>query len=327
MATMGAKGQSLAEYTLIAFILLGAAIPVVNILGSNVTTALQAILNGMTNNMTVVEVSPTASPTQSTTTTAQATAPIEPVADPLATAPVTTTASSPSGPTATLQMRLQNGSVIELSKYPTNISQYVETTGTNGATLVLLAQLDTIIAELSKDPNASPQQLAYLQTLANQGHRIAQIEGLLENTMNSATSVNELRSTRINFDGTSYRVSDLSYLIGWHGGAGEQSYPTDVYNPLDAANTGTELGAFINLYHQAAAAGVLNDPAINSVVTELSNEISYLTEVVEYSVWSTINTTRDLEGFGALEVSSITNFDSSQICYSGGSSDTGTYCQ
>lgn len=307
------SGQGLAEYTLVAFLVLGAIIPAVSLFGGDFTAALQAIFNGM--NGTVVASANPLSQTQINQTSDPATTP--------------TPSSGPTGQTASVQLKLQDGSTIDLNQYPMDIKAYVETTGTNGATLVLLAQMDSIIAQLSTNPNLPPEQVASLQALANQGHRIAMIEGLLESKILSASSLTDLSAMSFNFEGQIHTMDSLNWMIGWHGtgAAGSQDDPTSVINPLNGTNTGVETSQFIDLYHQAVATGALSDPAVNATITELASQIAYLTEVTDYSVWASMYDTMDLTTFRSLEVSNITHFDSSQICTTGGDTDTGVACQ
>jgi len=289
-------GQGLVEYSMIGLLVLIVAMPAISLFGGDFLEVLRGIFSNMNQNVT-----------------AQAT--------PLTTAQIAQTGDQKAdalggAQSAKVQITLKDGTVIQLSQYPQDLKKYVEVSGTNGTTAILLAQLDSLISQIKKTKTLNQTQVGSLQKLSTQGYRIAAVEKTIENAFKNAKSVNELSNTMITFDGQQYTITDFSWLIGWHGAVGYQSTPPDITNALDNSSTATgpELSRFLDLYFEAEANGSLNDPALKTVVSELSSQIAFLSEVMEDSSWQVLTSTKDLSTLDSLQISSTTHYNSSQIC-------------
>ncbi len=303
------QGQGLAEYTLIALLALLVCIPAIGLFGGDFLNVLKGLFVGM--NQSVV---------------AQAT--------PLTQAQVTMSGDKAATALSNLkavniQLKLKDGTVINLKNYPQDLKQYVEATGSNGATTVLLAQMDTLIQQLKAKNALSTSQVTYLQQLSSQGYRLADIEAVIEKTYQTSSTGNNIYGTPVSLGGQTYLLGDLAYMLGWHGNltSGVQSQPDSITNPLSAANAGTELEKFLNAYFQAEASGALTDPALNHVVSDLSSRIAFLTEVMEHAAWEVDTSASDPSLFNTLQVSNLTYYSSSQLCQVGSNPSSTVQCE
>jgi len=306
------KGQGLAEYSLIGILVLAVSIPAVSLFGDEFMGLLGGIFSGMNQSVT-----------------AQA-APLSAAAlaqsgDQLA------SRNSFTGGAADVKVTLKDGTVINLSQYPQDLKKYVEATGSNGATNELLAQLDSLVEQLKKGNKISESQLNSLQALSNQGHRMASIEKLLEDSYKNASSLNTIYSGQIVFEGKTYTPLSLRSLLGWDSGLNGNytglDTPDTLKTTMSAAGANPELASFLNLYFQAEGSGALNDPVVKGIVSDLSSQISYLSEVAEHSSWQVATDSLDPKTISSVQVSHLTDDKSSKICKVGNGKDTGVHCQ
>lgn len=306
------EGQGIAEYSLIAVLILVVSIPAISLFGGDFMGLLQGIFSGMDKSVTA-EATPLsqAALTQS--------------GDQVASSSFT------GAETADVKVTLKDGTVITLNKYPQDLKKYVEATGSNGATTELLGQLDSLITQLGKSKNVTASQINGLKALSNQGHRLASIEGALENAYRTAGSINDLNNMLLTLEGKKYSVTQLAYSIGWQGGNGSrQSTPDDIANTLSDSYAAPELSEFINRYFEAEASGALNDPAVRDIVSDLSGQIAYLTEVMEHSTWQASEVALDPQTIDQYQVANLVNDKSSQICKLGNNgkgNDNGVKCE
>jgi len=312
------KGQGLAEYVLIAFVVLIASIPLVNIVGGSVEGVLGQILGGM--NQSVLAQAPNPAPltpggTPSTPpTTGGNPNPGVPTSPP---SPPTT------GAPGDMTMTLKDGTVLSLKNYLEDSKSVVETTGTNGATMEILAQLDAMIAQLSKLPNVDPEQINRLQALANQGHKLADIEAAVAKAYTEVGSSDELATWTTTIQGQTYTGAQLTQVIGfWNPTGSMGDGPQDLTNPLSTQWAQSETAAFINLYNDAKASGALSDPAIDALVTDAASKISYLTEITEHGAI----VLPDEASLYANMASNMSDTHSTNICSAGGGTDSGVAC-
>jgi len=305
------RGQGLAEYSLIGFLILVVSIPAISLFGDEFMGVLGGIFTGMNKSVT-----------------AQAT--------PLSQAVLTQsgdhlTESSFNGvETADVKVTLKDGTVITLNEYPQDLKKYVEATGSNGATTELLAQMDSLIAQLEKSKTTTSLQNNKLKELSNQGHRLASIEATIENAYKTAGSVSNLNTMKVSFENKQYSVNELSMWLGWQGGSSTgQSTPNDIKNTLTDSYAAPELSVFINRYFEAEASGALSDPSVRNIVSDLTSQIAYLTEVMEHASWQAAEVADDPKTLDSYQISAVTNNQSSQICKQGNNGngkDNGVKC-
>ncbi len=242
-----------------------------------------------------------------------------------ATNPDTSSETTPSS-TGNVQIVTANGTTINLEGYSPLFSESIETTGANGTTLSLYSSLMNIAQELESAGEVDATQANLLRDLANQGHRLAEIEGLIETAAQQASSVFDYNSVDIPFDGQTYKTFELEALLGWS--ANGSATPENIAsNSLNATGASPETATFIALYESVLASGALDDPAVMDIVTGLSGEIAYLTELTEHASALVGREEKPLSEFNSTMVSETTHYDSELICNEGdGAEDTGVSC-
>lgn len=297
------KGQGLTEYAMIGALILAVSIPAIATFGESFFDVLQSIYS----NMERAVLSQATSLSQAERNMSG-----------------DTVNAYQGGPAADLKMTLQDGTVINLKGYPQDLKKYVEVGGSNGATTEMLAQLDSLILQLQKSSDISPMELASLKNLSNQGHRLANLEAAIENTFKQAPAGSNYNALPVTFEGKQYAVKDLTSMLGWYGA---NMAPVDIKNTLSDTNAGSELDRFLTLYFQAEASGALNDPAVRSVVSDMSGQIAFLSETLEDTTYNVAAGTFGVESIDSYQASLVTQYNSSQICTAGKNKDTGVLCQ
>jgi hypothetical protein len=225
---------------------------------------------------------------------------------------------------STVTIKLSSGAEITLEKYPADLNKSIATSGANGTTEMLLANMDSVLSQLYAAENLTPEQTNFLIALSNQGHKMADI---LKQAESIAAST-----------GDSKLVNNTVANMGWASWAGY----------------GAESGQFLELYNLAETSGALADPTAKSVVSTLVSQILNISNAAEtgsYSfMWSndfSPITQQDFLDFTAgylnesgmlettpssidsllkLDPSMLVHQDSAGICTVGGSTDSGTQC-
>lgn len=241
--------------------------------------------------------------------------------------------ASAAGPQISLNFILSNGRQISLSNYPASLASSIETAGTNGTTETLLAQLSSITDQLKAQGQLSEQQQSLLTQLANQGHEIANIEKLIEESYIAADGdMTKFDRTPLVYGGQLYSPHDLSQQIGFFPEGGQ-----DGYGPI--------VEDFKSIYQQLD----LEDPVVREMISILVNQIINTANGVE-SALSLRKEGDSIETFHAsvitaldeidwalgtstqaslmdLGASALTRNNSSRICKSGDGQSTGTSCE
>lgn len=101
----------------------------------------------------------------------------------------------------TVMVTLSNGNTLSIPNYPMNLAQSIETLGPNGTTDILADSLMAVARQL-KD-SIPEDEFNQLKALSEQGHRMAALQGLLE-------------QAAINADGSkeAYNQSTLAFEAG-----------------------------------------------------------------------------------------------------------------
>ncbi|HEY9685795.1 MAG TPA: hypothetical protein V6C52_02340 [Coleofasciculaceae cyanobacterium] len=301
------SGQGLTEYSLIAGVLVLVAVGGMLLLGQN--------LNDIFGNM----LSSSAGTVNASGTQTIAAAPSPPVAG-----------------TQSLSITLSSGQQVQLSNYPADLTNSIQTNGANGTTELLLANMDSVIQQLQATANLTPAQADILLQLSNQGHEMANVEKLLEGALADANGdASVFNQTSFTYQGLDYSNPwDLSVLIGYHPGWGGDE----------------ELAVnFRALYDQAVSQGTLNDPVAQQTVSVLVNQIANIANGVESAVYGMYWNQGSISNFSEnvistlgerdaslgintqtsladLSFSTITDQDSAGICAVGKGTDSGTNC-
>jgi hypothetical protein len=237
---------------------------------------------------------------------------------------MSSSSSSPGGLTTTLSQQEQM-----LLEQP--LADKLQTTGANGTTELLAKQLELLATQLLAEGKITDAQSDIILRLSNQGHRMAQMEQLIEQGIQASNSdTSQLKNMTVTLDGQSYLISDLPGQIG-----------IDQYRPMDFANgdilsdyasyRSPEMEKFITLYQQVVASGAASDPLVASTIRSSVTQIASVAETVEDNMWYAINETDQygLSGVSDLNsrlASEITQINSSYICKAGHFSDSGLLC-
>lgn len=175
-------------------------------------------------------------------------------------------------------LTLRDGTRIDLSRYPSDIGASVATSGANGTTTLLLAQLTNITDQLKAAGKLTPTQENLLRNLANQGYRMSEIESLIERAFANSSNLQEFNAMQHTFEGRVLTTQQLYSLLGYN----RDGFPDNsAFDPMQAATANPENRAFLELYQQVQASGVLTDPTLNTLVTGMSTEILKIAEYTE----------------------------------------------
>lgn len=219
-----------------------------------------------------------------------------------------------------------------LVKDPTsiNLSTQLATTGVNGTTMMLTGQLESLAQELYLSGKIDQNALNGLIGLANTGHKMAEIEALVEEAARNANGDSEaFFNTKITYNGQTYSARDLARQVG------SDMVPADFYDSTDIFNAGARgewsgpvLTQLVGQYQTALQS--IDDPAVSAHVTELVKQIMYTAELMDNQ--TNLENFSDRNPFdpNALTekmASEATNYQAAEICTAGSGSDSGTNCQ
>ncbi|MEB3287128.1 MAG: hypothetical protein VKJ04_06460 [Vampirovibrionales bacterium] len=153
---------------------------------------------------------------------------------------------------SSLGLTLGNGQYLDLSDYPVDVGQAIETAGANGTTNMLLATLESVIQQAIASGAVTPDGGNQLKALARQGHNIANIQAQVENAI------------------LKQKDFELSREISWEIG----------YNPGNKTE-GPQITEFRSLLKDAQSNGSIKDPLLNQIITTLVNQIINISSGVE----------------------------------------------
>lgn len=257
--------------------------------------------------------------------------------------------------TQPLVITLANGERVVLDEYPANLAQMAETVGGSGVTESLLASLESLTAQLQAQGELTEDQANLLKELSDQGHRIAQIEALVEQlAASSGNDKNIFRNARTTFEGVNYNPANLSDLIGVYSStpastAQAQTIPPELIpyfnrlfrnsNSLQESSqryAGREFVSFLAAFKAADDMRAFDNPQIRAVVADLSGKITRLASQMEDQVNATKGIGNPATGddysqytpdrFRLDYAARLTHENSAGICAAGGSRDSGISC-
>jgi polyhydroxyalkanoate synthesis regulator phasin len=206
-----------------------------------------------------------------------------------------------------------------------NLSSKLQTLGANGTTELLAKQLEALAQSLLAKGEITEAQFRTLQQLANKGHDMAQVEGMLEDYVEMASGKqSQFSDMKLQFQGQSYTPLALSKLIGINRTQPETI--TDFFS--DTSGTGTLLSDFQSLYLSAEQNGSLDNPEVKALVTAAASQIVITGELMEHSYYKFHDgTDSNVSAFTDRLLSKATQVRSWEICKSGNGNDDGTFCQ
>lgn len=180
--------------------------------------------------------------------------------------------------------------------------------GANGNTETYANQIMEQAQQSLASGNLTQEEYNTIVNLANKGHAIGQMQGLLQGALNqSGGNFDSYNNSQLNFNGQSYTPAELQALL---------------------QSTSTDFGA---LKQQASVlSGVLYDPAMLETISTSGNAIqnnSVLSQQVNNDATSNAGSTAQQYEAGTLgELSSDTHNESATICTTGDHQDSGTNC-
>lgn len=341
------QGQSVSEYAIPLALLAVVAIGILSAIGNNVSGMFAGTIKVKT---PVQSVQSLGAPTT--------TASLLGTSSPQQAAAISSSVGPAAPGTYNLSLRLSNGAQLQLTGYPSNISESIETIGTNGTTEKLLAVLEQTIAKLEAS-GADPVELQNLKNLANAGHKIAKSQADIEISYQDGGPrfYNRFNpeASRLGLQG----VNALNFCP--YCGATGNTVPLNreelaVYNQLANKNVpyvdedqggtayrnyaGPDLYQFIKEYTLATKTGLLRDnPEVKAIVAALSQPIMV----------SSADMSKNIQGVSALggcdnyenlnnvacsiktmreqtAYSVETHGNSAQICATGNGQDSGIHC-
>jgi hypothetical protein len=225
-------------------------------------------------------------------------------------------------------LSLPVGQALPLQMVPVDVKSSIQTNGANGTTSLLSNRITAIEQQLQQIGVLTPEQSELFKKLANQGHRMANIEKLIEQAGTMANDTESYRQVRLTLDGKQYAPDELHKMLGWQDA---QMHAFMLQTPSDAINMlpekqSVELKIFLALYTDLAQSNALQNPQVKSSVDELVTQIVYLSDVTKGASAALIRGDWSVP-LEDIIVSNASDIKSSNICQDGHRTDTGEYCQ
>lgn len=239
-------------------------------------------------------------------------------------------------PIAAMLARQQNGAdgianqlnSEQLAALESDFATKVQTTGANGSTSILAQQLAAAAEKMLAEGKITEDQYNILMELSNQGHKMAETQGMIEDALRLAGGNYEaFNNMKFMVDGQSYTGKELSLLVGFSGPQPSDFQSADILQ--DATGAGPQMAKFLELYNQALSTGALADSSLRATVDSASTQIASLGELTEDTIWRfSVNDVQlnNEQDFANVAGSTATNMNSSKICKAGKFTDNGTLC-
>lgn len=247
-----------------------------------------------------------------------------------------------------LTLQLAGGQSLTLPGYPMDLALSVEVDGSNGTTEKLLANLNSLAQQLKANGSISETQFNQLEALSNNGHRIAQVEQLLENAAANAKTKAEFANQTITYEGKTFSVGQALVLIGGSIDLAPGDRLTDLVTPVTQFDTeltnqlvldsgmhekqitgyGYLFADYVTSYSEILNTGGLQQPAVKQVVSDLSRKILDISVKTSRAAMNTLVSDTDVQprGFNNQVASDLSHTHSAGICTVGGGEDSGVQC-
>lgn len=303
-------GQSMTEYALIGALVALLAIPAMLFLGGHLSGILGGMVSGGKDTVQLANTVPAIQATDED-------APSKPAAS--------------TGEAAQAVIGTAKGTMLIIANYPEKLSESVQTVGANGTTELLASQMAEMARQLVSTGELTEDQYDKFMMLANQGHRMAEMEKLVENAFKTTSKPSDLQKRNIVFDGYVYSAENINYMLGFDTGdialnGGLVNDPTVVSDPLTDSRAREEILVFQNMYKDLLASGALQDPAVKQVVESLARDIGSLSNIISCAGMAVLYEDVPLDTLQDKLVSDTTHLDSQGICSTGSGKDSGTNC-
>jgi hypothetical protein len=195
------------------------------------------------------------------------------------------------------------------------LAEKLQTTGANGTTELLAKQLEVVAAELLAEGKITEAQSNTILSLANQGHHLAELEGMVEQAVASQQGTITMNGQT---DDLHTFVSQFAFSdLGPHQFSGN----TDILSSNYAAYQEPEMAKFVSLYQEVIASGAASDPLVASTIRSAATQIASIAESTEDSIFGGVQS-----DFNLALASRATQMNSAYICTAGNFSDNGLLC-
>lgn len=298
------NGQGLVEYSLAAGALVLLTVGGLTLVATNFTNLFEGVGNRLTAQGTPVASAPNA---QQITNTANAVA-NEP---PLAGGQVipNETFNSIERPT----LYLSNGAQLNLQDYPLDGVNIIETSGSSGYMQHLSYSIEALGKELKEQGAITEAQANGLYELANQGLKMSRVKAEVDRLIkahpewSTPEGVSGTWTSPITFEGETY-VHFIEFAQSMGVPNQDASFSTFSIDSMDANNLDrVNSKTFVTKYNELQQQGVLNDPTVAALVSDLSSRLLSNGDVLDNFIGTTL---ANYQGrFG--EVDTQQNFDQS----------------
>lgn len=199
-----------------------------------------------------------------------------------------------------LTLTLSDGSLITLDNVPGNLALSVETIGIDGTTDLVASIIRQLADKLQQEGKLTPEQANQLSNLSNAGHDLGLIQQMIEDRKKSCHSdLTCLVTSKFIWHGKEYHYQNMSTMMSANGVSakvdqamrslkvdGKADILVDASSPdfreipmfesIDARSMGSAMKNLGDMYLEAKRSGALNDPAVKSLVIQLTSQIAQL---------------------------------------------------
>jgi hypothetical protein len=197
---------------------------------------------------------------------------------------------------------------------PVKIDQAtVMTLGVNGTTLAYVHQLKATADLLKEQGKIDPATYKDIIDLANEGHSIASIEGIIEYQAQAANS-NSFVNQTLTINGQQQTIEGLAKSIGINN------------EGTDKVVNGKTLANFIALRNQVMQ-DLQGKPNISSIIAPQVEDISIIAQSVQNIVHKIAVNEDNASAFVGSVASAASNKSSGVVCGAGSFSDSGSLCK
>lgn len=216
----------------------------------------------------------------------------------------------------------------QLSVLESDLATKIQTTGANGSTVILAQQLASVAEMLLAEGKITQDQYNVLMALSNQGHKMAETQGMIEDALRLAGGdFNKFNNMKFNVDGQTYTGMELARMVGFEGPKPVDFQNTNILETV--SGSGSQMSKFLDLYNQALSTGALSDPIVKATVDSASTQIASIGETTEDAIWQFsidyIQLSNEAD-FAKVTGEHATQMNSSKICKAGNFKDNGVLC-
>ena len=296
------KGQSLPEYGLVLGLVVVASIGALILLGSNISGTTETVSSELANSS--VEMAYHMAMNKNSDPTSM---------------PQLLSQLGYAGETKTLSFTTPSGSTVVLSDYPVDLAESLETLGSPGVTEVLAALMKETARQLVEQGDITTEQAINLVNLANKGYQISEVEGLLATEALNNPLETSYMGSLVTYNGYTYQNPyDMSNQLLTPAGNRNQGYA--VYT------TSSLVDDYNALLATAQSDGSLSIPAVNSLISNISNDILYLSNEVSINNYAIMRGHLTPAMSEAKIASQTTETHSDTICSTGNHTNQGLSC-